>query len=220
MQPLALVTLFVLAIAGRGGEQAGGMEPEKSRVVERLRAVRHMRPPTIAVRGMAAVCALTVGYLGAAYVSSNAPFAPSPYFSRHVIVDALPADFPVPPAARVRDTGPGETWPYRIEWETNMPVSQVAGIMTRRLDAGAWSTSRTTETDSAITVRSARDVAGTDGDVVADVTVLADGAGTKVTIEFAPLPATSIAGYERWLEDRGIIVKNVAPEDYEGLRTR
>jgi len=220
MQPLALLTLLVLAVAGRRRDGVEATEQRRAPVVERLRALRTVRPPAIAWRGAAAACAIGAGYAGAAYVSSNAPFAPSPYFSRQAIVAALPADFPVPPEASLRDTGPGDAWPYRIEWKTELPVSQVAGVMRRKLNDGAWSTTRATVNDGAIAMRSARDEAGVNGDAVADVTLLPVAGGTKVTLEFSPLPPDRIDGYERWLEDRGIIVKNVAPEDYEDLRAR
>ncbi|MEX2226032.1 MAG: glycosyltransferase family 87 protein [Dehalococcoidia bacterium] len=222
IQPVALLTLFVLAIAGR--RQHANAEAATERppsLVERLRALASVRAPALAAHASAIACAAAIGYLGAAYVSSNAPFEPGPYFSRQAVVDALPADFPLPPGAELRDAGPGTMLPYRIEWSTPLRTSEVAGIMKHRLADGPWSITHTSETDDdTIVLRSARDAAGTDGDVVADVSLLPFDGGTRVRLEFSPLPPTRIAAYDRWLEDQGIIVKNVAPEDYPDLRTR
>jgi hypothetical protein len=174
--------------------------------------------PSLAAGGAVAVMALGAGYLGAAYVSGNAPFAPEHYFSRATVVGALPADFPVPDGARMSDTGPGAAWPYRIEWVTDGRTSEVAGAMTRRLDSGAWSVTRSTSDGEAITLRAARDAAGVEGDAVADVRIVAEGNGVRILLEFSPLPPTRVSQYGRWLEDQGIVVKNVAPEDYGELR--
>ncbi|HET6615263.1 MAG TPA: hypothetical protein VFH62_05205, partial [Dehalococcoidia bacterium] len=176
--------------------------------------------PTLAVILTASACAIAAGYLGAAYVSQNAPFAPSPLFSRNEITAALPSDFPLPHDAQLERTGAGDALPYRIEWRTGQPVNEVAGIMKHRLDRGTWSVKRTTESGEAISVHVARDAAGIDSDVVADVSVAPSSDGSRIIVEFSPLPPTRVDGYDHWLEDRGIVVKNVAPEDYDDLRRR
>jgi hypothetical protein len=220
LQPVALATLFVLSIAGRRRDERRTDDGAASALVAVRSHVRSLRVPSFALRGVAAACAIGIGYVGAAYVSGNAPFAPSPYFSRDAIVAALPADFPVPADARLHGAGPGANWPYRIEWTTEAPTSEVAGVMTHRLDGGSWSITRTTETGGVVTIRGARDAAGVDGDAIADVTLLPAGDGTRITVEFSPLPPARVEGYDRWLEERGIIVKNVSPEDYRDLRKR
>jgi hypothetical protein len=221
LPPVALATLFVLAIAGRRtGTEAPDRATNATVIADRIGRLRAASTPALALIVCAIGCAMAAGYLGAAYVSHNAPFTPSPLFSRNEIIAALPADFPAPEDARLERTGAGGALPYRIEWRTGQPVNDVAGLMRHRLDAGAWSVKRTTESDGAITVHVARDAAGIDGDVVADVSVAPSSNGARITIEFSPLPPTKIDGYDRWLEDRGIVVKNVAPEDYDDLRKR
>jgi hypothetical protein len=219
MQPVALLTLFVLAINGRGAEATAEGAPRAIRasMLHSLRAVSAM---PLAAAISAIIVTIAIGYLGAAYVSHNPPFAPKPLFSREAVVGALPADFPLPNGARIDDTGEGAAFPYRIEWRSDRPVSEVAGIMQHRLGDGSWSIKRTTEAGDTIVLHAARDAAGTDGDVVANVSVEPSSSGARIAIEFSPLPPTRIANYDRWLEERGIVVKNVSPEDYDGLRKR
>jgi hypothetical protein len=221
LQPAALATLFVLGILGGGrGAAAASGDESATALAGRLRGLLHGRAPAVALRGAGFMCALGAGYLGAAYVSSNAPFEPGPYFSRGAVVGALPADFPLPPEAQLRETGAGAALPYRIEWSTPARSSEVAGIMTQRLDDGSWRVTRSSQDDDGTVIRTARDAAGLDGAVVAEVTLLGEPGGTRVLLEFSPLPPTRIAGYDRWLEDQGIVVKHVAPEDYADLRSR
>jgi hypothetical protein len=92
--------------------------------------------------------------------------------------------------------------------------------MQRRLQSGPWTITRENDDAGALSLRAARDAEGIDGDVVADVSVDPHADGTRILLEFSPLPPTQIDGYDRWLEDQGIIVKHVAPEDYDDLRKR
>ena len=221
LPPVALATLFVLAIAGRRTAADAPLHATHAAVIaDRIRRPRAASMPALAMILAASACAIAAGYLGAAFVSRNAPFAPSPLFSRQSIVRALPSDFPLPQDARLDSAGAGDALPYRIEWRTDRPVGDVVATLKQRLDEGMWSVTRTTESGDAITVHVARDAAGIDGDVVADVTIAPSSMGARITIEFSPLPPTKIEGYHRWLEDRGIVVKNVAPEDYDDLRRR
>jgi hypothetical protein len=221
LPPVALATLFALALAGRRTDtDAPDRTTNAAVIADRIGRLRAASMPTLAVILTASACAIAAGYLGAAYVSQNAPFAPSPLFSRNEIIAALPSDFPLPHDAQLERTGAGDALPYRIEWRTGQPVNEVAAVIQPRLNAGAWSVKRTTESGDAISLHVARDAAGIDGDVVADVTVAPASDGSRITLEFSPLPPSRVQGYDRWLEERGIVVKNVAPEDYDDLRRR
>jgi len=218
---VALASVFAIAIAGRRPEVAAIAPPAPS---ARERVARALPMPLpglltgVVPRATAAACVVAVGYLAAAYVSHNAPFAPQPYFSRSEVVGALPDDFPLPPGATMRQTGSGSTFPYRIEWNSDLRTSEVAGIMTHRLQDGAWKITRSSAAGNAVALHTARDAAGIDGDLVGDVSLVPSATGTLIRLEFSPLPPTRVARYDRWLEDQGLIVKNVAPEDYDRLR--
>ena len=40
----------------------------------------------------------------------------------------------------------------------------------------------------------------------------AAGAGSRVLLEFSPLPASSVPGYDEWLQSIGLVVHNVDPD--------
>ena len=221
LPPVALATLFVLAIAGRRTEtDARHRATNAAALGNHIARLRAASTPALAVIVCAAGCAMAAGYLGAAYVSHNAPFAPSPLFSRSEIIAALPADFPAPDDARLERTGAGGTLPYRIEWQSDRPVNDVVADVSIGLAARPWSLKRTTGAGDAVVLQAARDDAGTDGDVIANVMVEPASHGSRIALEFSPLPPMRVEGYDRWLEDRGIVVKNVAPEAYDDLRER
>lgn len=217
LPPVALATLFVLALAGRAPES---IAHEPAVVAGRRSPLRHASVPILAGILAAVAGAMVCGYLGAAYVSRNAPFEPAALFSRQTIVSALPSDFPLPDDAQLEAARAGDALPYRIEWHSDRSADDVVATVSIGLDDGPWALKRTTESGDAIALQAARDGAGIDGDVIANVTLQPSPNGSRITIEFSPLPPSRVDGYDRWLADRGIVVKNVAPEDYDDLRRR
>lgn len=211
IQPAVLLSVAALAIAGRPSEATGGV---------RRRISFSIAPRTFALGG-AAACAMVAGFYAAAFVSRSGPFEPASYFGRGAVVRALPADFPAPPASAISDAGEGSTFPYRVEWRAEGSVSDVAGAMSRRLADGSWTiTGVIDERDgSATRLRAGRQASGDAPAVAVDVTVARDdGGGTTISVEFAPIPVTLVRGYDEWLRNRGLIVTNVSPEDYDKIR--
>ena len=86
-------------------------------------------------------------------MSGNGPFRADPYFGRSQVLRALPTDFPAPPQASIDGAGAGSHLPYRVEWESDAPTSDVAGLMRQRLDDGTWRVFDSTEADGAIRLR-------------------------------------------------------------------
>lgn len=228
VQPAALLTLFALAIFGREttDEDAVGvgirlvrgrrsalatlLHPKRfTPVVAFLRALR--LPRTVAW-GAGACVACIAGFYAAAYVSGSGPFEHDPYFNHDAVVAALPADFPLPARSSLEDAGAGTVYPYRIEWKTDARVNEVAGIMRTRLRDGTWRVLESTEDADGLQMKSARNG---EPPVVAAVAVEPEGAGSRITVEFSPVPASSVPGYEQWLEANGIVVRNVEPEALE-----
>jgi hypothetical protein len=48
--------------------------------------------------------------------------------------------------------------------------------------------------------------------MLADVEITASGRGSRVRLEFSPVPASSVPNYDKWLESIGVVVHNVAPD--------
>jgi hypothetical protein len=161
--------------------------------------------------GAACAGALALGYTASAYVSGSGPFHSDRYFGRTQVLRALPEDFPAPPAAELRDAGAGTRLPYRIEWTSAARINEVAGIMRARLDDGSWTIVPPPDDGDALTIdlRSAR--AG-DAPVIAEVSIAPRADGSRVRLEFTPLPASSVPGYEQWLQSVGLVVHDVDPE--------
>ena len=215
IQPAALAALFTLAIAGR--RRSAVVDDDTPADVEPVRPAPSMRrAPLRAVPGMAtfaavAVVGLAAGYAGGAYVTGSGPFQHDAYFNRGNVLNALPSDFPVPPASKVEDAGAGSHLPYRVEWKTPGRTSDVAGLMRQQLADGTWRIVESNDTDGVVRLRSARDGAGGRVPFVAEVDITPSGGTSNVRLEFSPLPASLVPGYERWLESVGLIVHNVAP---------
>ncbi len=216
IQPAALAALFTLAIAGR--RRVGGADNDTPVDTEPVRrfAPPVVRAPLRAMPGMAsfaavAVIGLAVGYAGGAYVTGSGPFRHDAYFNRGNVLNALPSDFPVPPASKVEDAGAGSHLPYRVEWRTPGRTSDVAGLLRQQLADGTWRIVESNDTDGAVRLRSARDGAGGRVPFVAEVDITPAGGASNVRLEFSPLPASLVPGYDRWLESVGLIVHNVAP---------
>jgi hypothetical protein len=217
LQPTALVSLFVLAIFGRRSNveervnvivlPAAGVVPTRRRF-----AVRYADAPKFALWGAVAAVAACFGYVSSAYVSGNGPFHSDPYFGRGQVLRALPQDFPAPSQARIDGAGAGSHLPYRVDWQSSEPTSDVAGIMRERLDDGTWRIVDSSAADGTIKLRSARAAANGLPPVIAEIAVSAAGAGSKVQLEFSPLPASAVPGYDDWLRSIGVVVHNIDPD--------
>ncbi len=219
IQPAALASICALAMAGRhAGDQTTPLRPLMA-IVDRI----CLSLPQLSRRGsfvaipMVAVVALAAGYMTSAYVSGSDPFRTDRYFSRAQVLSAVPADFPLPSDAQVRSAGSGERLPYRVEWRSDARVSEVAGIMRARLDDGSWTIVAPADDGDPATVdlRSARGVAG-EVPVIAELRVSPVGQGSLLQLEFSPLPASSVPGYEQWLEKLGLVVHDVDPTVVDG----
>ena len=213
IQPAALLSICALALAGRRAEDA----IEQARTVRIVAPRLSARAASIGGAAAVAIVAAAIGAGVAAYVSGSGPFRSDGHFGRPQVIGALPADFPLPDDARLRDAGAGERLPYRIEWRSDARVSEVAGIMRARLDDGSWSIVTPVDDGDLATVdlRSSRESAG-NAPLIAEVSVAPAGNGSAVRVEFSPLPASSIPGYEEWLESLGLVVHNVDPEIVDG----
>lgn len=217
VQPAALVSIFVLAIFGR---RARVVATEESRTIEETpvhvadsvwRGRVSTGAPKVALWGALAAIAVCFGYVSSAYVSGNGPFHTDPYFGRNQVLHALPADFPAPPEASIEGTGAGSHLPYRVEWETPARTSDVAALMRTKLNDGTWRVVDSTDADGAFKLRSMRAGAGGLPPIIAEIAVTAAGAGSRVLLEFSPLPSSSVPGYDAWLKSIGLVVHNVDP---------
>jgi hypothetical protein len=154
---------------------------------------------------------------GRAYVSGNGPFHTDPYFGRGQVLRALPADFPVPPQAHIDGAGSGSHLPYRVEWQSDARTSDVAGLMRTQLDDGTWRIVDSSDADGTVHLRSARAGSGASPPVIAEIAVSAAGSDSRVRLEFSPLPASTVPGYDAWLESIGLVVHNVDPSSPAAL---
>ena len=83
--------------------------------------------------------------------------------------------------------------------------------MRQRLGDGSWRIVDSSGDGASVRLRSTR--AASDGapPVIAEVAISESGAGSEVSLEFSPLPASLVPGYQRWLESIGLVVHNVDP---------
>ncbi|HYM15532.1 MAG TPA: glycosyltransferase family 87 protein [Dehalococcoidia bacterium] len=216
LQPATLAVLVTLAVAGRPRlpvDEPSAATPPVRFQLPRIR-LASLAGARVWGGALAALAAVAVGYLGAAYASNNAPFHSPPFFSRSIVLRALPADFPVVPGSRIDAAGAGAHLPYRVEWDAPASTSEVAGIMRQRLADGSWKIIDTTQGSGAgdLHLRTARAADAHGASVLADVQVTPDGSGSRVRLEFSPVPASSVPNYDRWLESIGIVVHNVPPD--------
>ena len=213
IQPAALLALCTLAIAGR--RRAESVEDGARSSLRRF-ALPAMTMPSfarISAWSGAGVVAVVVGYLGGAYVSNSAPFRTPPFFSQATVLQALPADFPVVPGSHMEDAGVGARLPYRVEWDAPGATSEVAGLMRERLGDGSWKiVDSSVGSGEDVTLRTARAADGNGASVLADVEISPNGQGSRVRLEFSPVPASSVPNYDRWLESIGVVVHNVSPD--------
>ena len=209
--PFALLTLFVLATAGRNTKQAPSEEPIARTVPARetlRRAWRALRPPQIrawapggAVWAAAAVVALTSGFVVAGFVSQSGPFKPGP-FSRQTVLRALPDDFPVPADTKLHGAGRGTLLPYQVDWETTLPVADVFRFYEEQLSEGIWTVLLAETDEASVSLRTARFNQQGEMDVFADVRALTIAGGSAVTLQFTLIPTNRVPEFDRWLAER------------------
>lgn len=216
LPPVALASIFVLAIAGRRADPHAPVAPAPAMRAASESADRMQRrfapvpqPRVIALSALA-LCALAVGVASAAYALRVGPFERDSYFDRADVLAALPADFPVPPDASMRAAGPGESLPYRVEWRTEASLSEVAGVMRSKLDASPWRVVTSDAVDGDLRLQATRTSAA-ETPFLARLRLAPSGSGTRLRLEFSPVPASSVPGYDDWLESVGLVVHNVDP---------
>ena len=228
LQPAALASIVVLAMFGRPSRNEVSTSIEASALLPRIPdrvtdpamrgSVISYAPKLLAWSALAIVAAF-VGYASSAYISGNGPFHNDSYFGRSQVLRALPADFPAPPQASLEGAGAGSHLPYRVEWKSPAPTSDVAGLMRKQLNDGTWRVVDSSDADGAIRLRSTRAAAGGVPPIIAEIAVTAAGAGSKVLLEFTPLPASTVPGYDNWLKSIGLIVHNVEPNSTAAQRS-
>lgn len=217
VQPVALASIVVLAFAGRRRTMPVDESPVPAQGISlAIPTIRSGFVPTPAL-AMIGVTAMLVGAMATAFVSGTGPFRRDADFSRGRILAALPADFPVPPQSDVEDAGPGTHYPYRIEWQTPARTSDVLGLMRVQLDDGTWQV--VNGDDAGATLRSTRRTTNESAPIIAEVRVEPDGEGSRVHLEFSPLPSSSVPGYARWLQHIGLVVHSIDPNSPEALVT-
>jgi hypothetical protein len=213
IQPAALLALCTLAIAGRRREERVEAAPGSSRGRFALHAITMPSLARVAAWSGAGVVAVVVGYLGGAYVSNSAPFRTPPFFSQTTVLQALPVDFPIVPGSHMEGAGVGARLPYRVEWDAPGATSEVAGLMRERLGDGSWKIiDSSVGSGEDVTLRTARAADGDGASVLADVEISPNGRGSRVRLEFSPVPASSVPNYDKWLESIGVVVHNVSPD--------
>ncbi len=211
IQPFALGTVFLLAFVGarklrvQPEEPVKEAEPAPGGIRWALPAIPlgpfARRVPQFAVWAVAAVVAMSSGYVVSAFVSQNGPFQPG-NFGRQTVLGAVPDDFPVPPEATIQDAGPGTLLPYRVEWQTEAPVSEVAGMYERELADGTWEIVLEDTGEDDVRLRTAHlDLTGF-MDVFAEVRVADSEGGSAVSLEFTLLPTTRVPGFDDWYADK------------------
>ena len=208
IQPFALVALFALALAGRRRLKSRKQEQDTvaKRTVRVVHSSRQMKQPKwttqkvpgYALAAAAALGALSLGYVVSAFVSESGPFQPDP-FGRQAVLRILPSDFPLLGAASLEDAGRGTLLPYRVVWQTEQPISEVAGLLRRQLDDGAWEVMLVDEEGESVIFRTAHVDDDGDMDLFAELEVTSSGDGSLVNLEFTPLPIQQVPDYEEWL---------------------
>ena len=208
--PFALGTMALLAFAGhrRAEPESVPTAPAKKKAKRSRRksqapaASLGYPEPRLAMGVALAVIGLTSGYLVSAYVSNNEPFRQDP-FGQKTILQALPDDFPLPDAAVVESTGRGTLLPYRVEWQSDQPVSEVAGAISRKIEEGPWKLVLIEDGDGVLRLQTVRLDLGGYMDMFAELQIFVVDCGSVMTLEFIPMPAESVTGLDDWLGNRG-----------------
>ncbi len=210
LPPFALGALLLLAFAGRRRSQqvAEPVVPAKKKAKRGPRkskspAANPSQPePRLALGVALAVIGLTVGFLVSAYVSNNEPFRQDP-FGQHTVLQALPEDFPLADVGTLEYAGRGSLLPYRVEWQSEQPVSEVAGVVGRKIQDGPWELVLVEDGDDVLRLRTVRLDLGGYMDMFAELQVSGVDGGSVMSIEFTPMPTKNIAGLNDWIGNRG-----------------
>lgn len=210
LPPFALGALVLLAFAGRRrfeqvSEPAAPAKKKAKRSRRKLQpqAAGHGHPePRLAMGVALAVIGLTSGYLLSAYVSNNEPFRQDP-FGQQTVLQALPEDFPLPDVGVVQRAGRGSVLPYRVEWQSGQPVSEVAGAIRRKIEEGPWELVLVEDGDGVLRLQTVRLDLGGYMDMFAELRISGVDGGSVVSLEFTPMPTKNVAGLDDWLDNRG-----------------
>ena len=212
LPPFALGTLVLLAFAGRRRPEQVS-EPAAPAKKKAKRGRRKPQPqaanlghrePRLAMGAALAVIGLTSGYLLSAYVSNNEPFRQDP-FGRQTVLQALPDDFPLPDSGVVERAGRGTLLPYRVEWVSDRPVSEVAGVIGRKIEEGPWELVLVEDHDGVMRLQTVRLDPGGYMDMFAELQVSDIDGGSVMSLEFTPMPTKNVAGLDDWLGNRGTV---------------
>ncbi len=212
LPPFALGALLLLAFAGRRrfqqvSEPVAPAKKKANRSSRRRKAQAPVASPSLPeprfAPGLAlAALGLTVGFLVSAYVSNNEPFRQDP-FGQQAVLQALPDDFPLPDVGRVGQAGRGSFLPYRVEWQSDRPVSEVAGAIGRKIEEGPWELVLVEDSDGILRLRTVRIDLGGYMDMFAELQILEVDGGSVMSLEFTPMPTKNVAGLDDWLDNRG-----------------
>jgi hypothetical protein len=128
--PLTFAAVAFLVLAARRPADAASMFAARPRLPEVRR---------VWLAGAALLPLVPVAYFVAAFIAEVPPFdhAYDPFAPTEVLKQ-VPEDFPVPQDSRLRDAGQGARLPYHVEWTTDEPVSEVAGIYRRLVSGDHW----------------------------------------------------------------------------------
>ncbi len=145
--PGVLAVAALLAVVGsRGGAarmpaRASPDQARRSSLPFNIDAARARFGGMLRPTGRLALAGLLVpaAYFLAAYVGQAPPFTQEyDPFSKSEVLRQLPSDFPLPSDGKLEAAGEGEALPYRIEWTSKEPVSEVAGIYRELLAGDTW----------------------------------------------------------------------------------
>ena len=190
--PAALAVVVFLVLMAKedkdeGGTISGGKGPS-NRAAEapaiETSVIRRNGPAT-AVRLALAGALIPIAYFAAAYEWGSPPFD-EPYdpFSRSSVMSELPSDFPRPPSGKLESAGPGVQLPYRVEWVSSKPVSEVASVYRKLLDEEAWELMLDEESLPSYRVRLARFTSYGFMTHWAMLAVTPQGDGSRISLDF------------------------------------
>lgn len=132
-----------------------------------------------------------------AFLGYKAPYwmglvPPDPY-SKGEVLKALPDDFPLPPDLELVSAGPGKGLPYRIVWRSPQPPDEINAVYDQAMPSGKWTWAGVERRpDHMEMLRGDR---SGDYDHVAKLDLIADGSGSRLTLEFSPIPIASAPGW-------------------------
>ena len=157
--------------------------------------------PRLAIFTALALAAFSSGYVVSAFVSHNGPFKVGP-FDRQRVLEALPADFPLPGGSTIEEAGRGTLLPYRIEWQSEHEYGEVAGLYRSELDKGDWEIGLEESAESDLLLRAMRFDSTGEMDLFAEIQVAESDGGSAIQLEFILLPVTNMPGFDEWIADR------------------